>query len=128
MQKEAHEAEVFRDGRPIAVAALVITRFQPRAVPVPQAGMQSVGYKDVSTQGPTTIRVAQPDPVFAKELIRLQAGARDVEIGRRDRQWRPEPIDLAIGGQSFQGCELGRPSQPYGSLEETEFDLHHSGF
>jgi hypothetical protein len=74
----------------------------------------------------TTIRIEEPDPAFREELERLQAGARDIEIGRRDRQWRPKPIDVKIGDRNFQDCSLESPLLPYGSVEEMEFGLFHS--
>jgi hypothetical protein len=125
MQESTHSVEIFREGDRVAKAAVVTSRFQPRAEPVPITGTQAVGYKDLSTQGPTTIRIEQPDPAFREELERLQAGARDIEVGRRDRQWRPEPVTVKVGDSIYDGCGLDRPLNPYGSLEETEFDLHH---
>jgi hypothetical protein len=125
METSEHTAQVYRDGRPIAESAILMRSFEARVVEMPLAGRQDVGYKDVSVTGPTRIRIEGPTPTFTAELERLLAGAQDVEIGRRDRQWRPEPIDVVVEGETLSGCILDRPTNYFGSIEAVEFGLHH---
>ncbi len=128
MQDRQHNAEIFRDGERIAEAAVIISRFQPRAAVVPLPGQHAVGYKDLSTQGPTTIKIEEPDPGFRVELERLQAAGRDIEIARRDRGWRPQPVSVKVSESVYEECVLDRPLNPYGPLDTTEFELHHRDF
>jgi hypothetical protein len=125
METTEHDAQIFRDGRAVAESATVLRRFEARAVAVPRPGRQSIDYKDVSVTGPTTMRIEGPDRELTEELERLLAGAQDLEIGRRDRQWRPEPIDVVIEGETFSGCNLDRPTDYLGSIETVEFGIHH---
>jgi hypothetical protein len=125
METTEHEAQIFRDGRPVAESTTVLRRFEARSVVVPRPGQQSIGYKDVSITGPTTIRIEGPERNLAEELERLLAGAQDLEIGRRDRQWRPEPIDVVVEGETFIGCGLNRPTNYLGSIKTVEFGIHH---
>ena len=92
METTEHEAQISRDGRPVAKTATILRRFEARAHAMRLPGQQSVGYKDVSVTGPTTIRIEGPDRDLTEELERLLAGTQDIEIGRRDRLWRPQPI------------------------------------
>jgi hypothetical protein len=124
MEESSEQAEVFRGAKRVA-RAVVTVRGQLRLAVMPLAGSQAVGFKDVSTQGPTTARFEEPEPPFGAELERLQDGARDIEVGRRDRQWRPEPVVIRVAGETYEECALDRPLNPYGPLAETEFVLRH---
>jgi hypothetical protein len=125
MQEQSQEGAVTRDGVPLAERIVITRRFEPKMVPVPMAGQASTRYKDLSTEGPTTIRVEGPEPGFREELERLKAAATDVEVGRRDRGWRPQPVSIEIDGESFEDCGLDRPLNGYGALEAVEFTLYH---
>ncbi len=103
----------------------MIRRFELRAAAIPRAGSQVVSYKVLSVSGPSTIRITEPDRELASELQRLLAGARDVEIGRRDRGWRPEPISVVVDGVAYEQCLLDRPFNPYGTIESVEFRIRH---
>lgn len=125
MDKYPQVGELFRDGAAIAERIVLTRRFEPRYAPVAMAGQVSTGFKDLTTQGPTTIRVERPEPSLRQELERLQAGATDIEIGRRDRQWRPRPVSVELDGEVFNDCAIDRPLNGYGPLEEVEFTVHH---
>jgi hypothetical protein len=117
---------VYRDGRPIAESATVLRSFDARVAELPPAGRQDVVYKNVSVTGPTRIRIEAPAQALAAPLERLLAGAHDIEVGRRDRRWRPQPIDAALDGETFAGCILDRPTNYFGWIDPVEFVLHHN--
>lgn len=124
MDEHPQAGELYRDGVAVAERIVLTRRFEPRLAPVAMAGRSTTGYKDLSTQGPTTIRVEYPEPGLREELERLKAGATDVEIGRRDRRWRPRPVSIEVDGEVFEDCAIDRPLNGFGPLEETEFTVH----
>lgn len=124
------EGEAFRAGRGLA-RVVVTRRGERREIRVPLVGTGGYGYREDWIGHPSSIQFVEIwDDELRGELERLARGAADVEVGRRDRRWRPAPIDLRLEGpragiENVIECALDRPLVPYGAVETVQFGVRH---
>lgn len=127
MQSRARSGRALRDGQVVAAEVEVVERVEVDALPVDLPGTTRRDFKPRTTRHPTTIRfVSIEDRELRSDLERLALAARDVDVARRDRGWRPKPLDLALEEDAdFAGAYVGRPLNGFGAVEAIEFDLGH---
>ena len=127
MQERIRTGRAMRDGRVIADLVEVTERVESRLTPVPLPGSASVGHKQQTIRHPTTVTFRSiADEALRGDLDRLAQAAHNVEVGRRDRGWQPDPIDIVLDdGSQALGAFVDRPFNGYGALEVIAFTLRH---
>lgn len=124
MDQSVRVGRAFRHGQLIADEVQLIEQAELRASELPVAGSDKSILRQRMISGPTMIRFTSiVDQSFRADLQRLADARRDPEVGRRDRGWTPEAIDLVMNDRmSFTGVQLQRPFDGFGATETIAFN------
>jgi hypothetical protein len=126
MQERTRAGRALRAASPIAESVSVTERIEVQRITIP-FGTACVGHREEAICHETTIVCASiGGDDFRSELKRLAAGARDGEIGRRHRRWRPESIEFVLeDAANLLGAPVERPINRDGAVQGVALVLRH---